>query len=341
MTTRWAPRPIRGAAPRSGRGWLLAILIAWSAGVPVLAGTDDPRTTVNGVAIAPWEIERELALTIARGTYHKRVPDDRMAELECDALRRLVVKELKRQWVARNGVEVDRESVERAWQEVRGRFSSDDQYRAALAMKGIPEAAFHRAFERDAAAEAADAAVLAEVGPPTEDEVGVYFSLHGDRYTSPESRHVIHALVHVPPSAAVEVWQQAEARANELARGAAQGKLELVDAADELRPDLPPRYQSQVGDLGFVHRGSLLPALDEVVFDAALGSVSGPVRSIYGFHVVEVVDVRTPRPLELAEVYEAVAATLEEERRKRRMEVFEGTLRRDSVIEGGGCTGAR
>ncbi len=46
------------------------------------------------------------------------------------------------------------------------------------------------------------------------------------------------------------------------------------------------------GDLGFFARGAMVPEFDEVAFELADGEVSAPVRTRFGWHVIEVVERR-------------------------------------------------
>ncbi|MDQ6995525.1 MAG: peptidylprolyl isomerase [Mariprofundaceae bacterium] len=42
------------------------------------------------------------------------------------------------------------------------------------------------------------------------------------------------------------------------------------------------------GDLGEFGRGQMVPEFDEVVFSADVGSVEGPVKTQFGYHLLEV-----------------------------------------------------
>jgi peptidyl-prolyl cis-trans isomerase C len=46
------------------------------------------------------------------------------------------------------------------------------------------------------------------------------------------------------------------------------------------------------GDLGEFGRGQMVPEFDAVVFTAEVGKVQGPVKTQFGFHLVEVTSRR-------------------------------------------------
>lgn len=46
--------------------------------------------------------------------------------------------------------------------------------------------------------------------------------------------------------------------------------------------------KAQGGDLGSFGRGQMVPEFDEVVFSAELNKVQGPVKTQFGYHLLEV-----------------------------------------------------
>jgi len=317
---------------------IFAAAVHFVAPVAESAAVVDSVATVNGRQLQAWELDRELAVRISGGSYHRQISTERKSELRCESLDALVLKELKRQWAQENPVDVDETAEVAAWQEVRARFTSEAQYRAALETKGIAEDAFLLALHRDAVADAVDETIVSSVTLPTETEVEVYFILNSDDYVTPEARHVVHILVHVPPSATQEEWRESEQHARQLAEDARRGDTSLLEVGESDLESLPPRFQDEVGDIGFVHRGSLLPAADEAVFSAEVGEVIDPVKSIYGYHVLQVISTRPSQPIELATVRDAVEERITREKRQRRLDEFELELVDQATIEVRECT---
>ena len=61
--------------------------------------------------------------------------------------------------------------------------------------------------------------------------------------------------------------------------------------------DLAKQYSScpsgrSGGDLGEFGRGQMVPEFDKVVFSAEVGSVEGPVKTQFGYHLLEVTSRR-------------------------------------------------
>lgn len=47
---------------------------------------------------------------------------------------------------------------------------------------------------------------------------------------------------------------------------------------------------SSGGDLGTFGRGQMVPEFDEVVFSAEVGKVHGPVKTDFGYHLIQIVE---------------------------------------------------
>jgi parvulin-like peptidyl-prolyl isomerase len=305
-------------------------------GVPAEAEEREPSAAVvDGSIVEAWEAKRELQMLLPASSFHRRLDDQRRSELEHEAVEKLILKELKRQWAIRQMMEADTEQVDRQLSKVRGRFESEAAFRRALEQRGITEAALRRAIERDQLADDSDARVRSSIPAPTDAEARRFYADHRADYMTPESRHVIHVLVHVPPSAGGAAWEAAAGDADDLAAAAQEGTTNLAEEAARRHSDLPPKYRDQTGDLGTIHRGALQAVVDEAVFSADPGDVVGPIRTIYGFSVIEVRSVNPPHQLEFAQVSSAVHARLLRDRREAALLGFESGLREAAVIEEG------
>ena len=74
-------------------------------------------------------------------------------------------------------------------------------------------------------------------------------------------------------------------------------------------------------------------AVGQAVFSAEVGSVTGPVATIYGYHVLHVLDQRKPQPLSLADVRDAVDGRVLRELSQRRLDGFEAELLAGAAVE--------
>lgn len=75
-----------------------------------------------------------------------------------------------------------------------------------------------------------------------------------------------------------------EAQCNELKEQIAQG----ADFAELAKQHSSCPSGAQGGDLGEFGPGMMVPAFDKVVFSAPVGEVQGPVKTQFGYHLLEV-----------------------------------------------------
>lgn len=75
-----------------------------------------------------------------------------------------------------------------------------------------------------------------------------------------------------------------EAKCNELKQAIENG----ADFAQVARENSSCPSSRDGGNLGTFGRGQMVPEFDQVVFSAPVGEVQGPVKTQFGYHLVEV-----------------------------------------------------
>lgn len=83
----------------------------------------------------------------------------------------------------------------------------------------------------------------------------------------------------------------------QLAKDIHQSLLKGIDFAELSRKhSKDPGSKENGGDLGYFQRGQMVPQFEETAFKLAVGAVSAPVQSQFGWHIIKVDDRRT-KPL--------------------------------------------
>ena len=132
------------------------------------------------------------------------------------------------------------------------------------------------------------------------------------KYVTPEERQARHILVALLPDAD----ETAKAAALEKSRDIV-ARLDAGEAFGELATELSddPGSAASGGDLGFFGRGVMDPEFENAVFELQQGERSQPVRSAFGYHVIELVDIKPEVAIPLDEVREELADQLLAEER--------------------------
>ena len=141
----------------------------------------------------------------------------------------------------------------------------------------------------------------------TEDEVRLYYDANLPQYQTPGQVRASHILLRVDGDDDEAVAARAAALAAEARGGADFAELAREHSEDETNAE-------SGGDLGAFGRGRMVPEFENAAFAMAAGEVSDPVRSPFGFHVIQVTEKQEEVTQPFAEVRGAIENVLKRER---------------------------
>jgi len=147
-------------------------------------------------------------------------------------------------------------------------------------------------------------AVAADVSV-TEEQLREYYELNDDRYQQDEQRQARHILILFDDDE-----DGAEAVANEVITRVRSGESFEVLATQYSKDGASA---ANGGDLGVLPRAQLPDALGDAVFSMQEGSVVGPVKGDFGFHVVRLDKIIESGPLPYEEVRESLLTEMQDE----------------------------
>ena len=130
--------------------------------------------------------------------------------------------------------------------------------------------------------------VASNVEPDDEALEGLYQS-RLDSYQTPEQRRARHILVSLDAGTGQEQEDAARQKIQSIHQRISDGE-DFATLAKELSED--PGTAAQGGDLGLFGRGVMDPAFEKAAFELGQGDVSEPVRSAFGFHLIEVSEIQ-------------------------------------------------
>ncbi len=84
---------------------------------------------------------------------------------------------------------------------------------------------------------------------------------------------------------------------------------------------------------GWLKRGEFLQELEETAFSLPAGSVSKPIRSSVGFHIIEIVEKEEASYLSLETVSEGLREKMVQERMKSEYEKWLEELREEAHVQ--------
>jgi peptidyl-prolyl cis-trans isomerase D len=144
----------------------------------------------------------------------------------------------------------------------------------------------------------------------SEADLRAYHEQNSANLALQEQRRASHILLLVEPNATPEAKAQVREKAQALLEQVRQQPQRFAELARTHSQD--PGSAQRGGDLDFFSRGAMVPAFEAAVFALERGAVSDVIETEFGFHIVQLTDVRRPA----AEPFEAARPRLEREWRQ-------------------------
>ena len=141
-----------------------------------------------------------------------------------------------------------------------------------------------------------------------EEELTAYYDSHQEDYVREEQVRARHILLRVTPDRPAE---EAE-RALQDIRRRIEGGEDFAALAKEFSDD--ESNSGRGGNLGFFGRGRMVKAFEDAAFNASVGELVGPVKTDFGYHLIDVQDHREGGQQPFEQVRGAVRSRLLGER---------------------------
>jgi peptidyl-prolyl cis-trans isomerase D len=167
-----------------------------------------------------------------------------------------------------------------------------------------------------------DMAQLRQRVQVTEDDEKIFYQSHIDQYKLQDRAHIAHILfktVDKTDAEVAEIKKQAEDVLNKAKHGGKFADLAKQYSTDDTTKD-------KGGDLGWIVRGQTVPEFEAVAFSLPKGSISDLVKTVYGFHIIEVVDRENARTQTLDEVKASIISQLQQEKADQQAETVSNQI---------------
>ena len=145
----------------------------------------------------------------------------------------------------------------------------------------------------------------------SDDDVRAYYDVYRDRrFRRREAVKFSQIFIPAPEGGAPDEREAARKQLEDVLREARGG----ADFAELARKHSKDDSAAQGGDMGFVNRGQLLPALDTALFALKEGEVTDVLESAFGLHLLKAVERQEDEVMDLDEVRERIVDALTLER---------------------------
>jgi foldase protein PrsA len=265
----------------------------------------DAVAMVDGVAISRAIFESMCRKALAQ--YADRFRIDLTSEqgkasekeLKLILLTQLVERQIILNEAARRRIDVPHARTNQKLTEIKNGFPTEESFVKALRDNSTSLDELKDRIRESLLSDAVQIAVTPHV-VVTADDVKAYYTKNQSSYELPEEVRASHILL--------ETKEKAHELIAKLKAGDDFGELAKTYSIDR-------GSAAHGGDLGFFAKGRMIPELEVVAFRLKPGQCSEPVKSQFGYHVIQVIDVHPARTQPLEEVQDEIRTRLDEERR--------------------------
>jgi peptidyl-prolyl cis-trans isomerase D len=162
----------------------------------------------------------------------------------------------------------------------------------------------------------------------TDEEIQAFYDERREqRYKTAEQARANHILIKTDSRSDEEALKMIQDIEKEIQEG-----LDFGEAGKKYSEDASNAPRG--GDLGFFGRGRMVPPFEKVAFELANGAISEPVKTSFGYHLIQKVDQRQEGYRELKEVEASIRNELTNNKATD-LAAEELNKVRDSIIDGG------
>ncbi len=150
----------------------------------------------------------------------------------------------------------------------------------------------------------------------SEQDLKSYYDQNVERLSGKEERRASHILITVPKDAPQAERDKAKARAEELLAEVRKNPSEFEAIAKKNSQD--PGSAASGGDLDFFERGAMVKPFEDAAFSMKKGEISDLVESDFGYHIIKLTDIKSPKPLSFEDLRASIEADLKTQQAQRK-----------------------
>lgn len=207
---------------------------------------------------------------------------------------------------------IGEEEIDRERDRLRAQFGDEQAFEQALESSELTGKLLREELAEHFRASAWTEKQIAPVNVVTEAEARAFYDAKRDQFVQPQRFRASHIYLAAPEGTPPEVIAAKQSAIQGLAVRLLAGES-LAQLAAEASED--EATKSRNGDLGYFSAARMPPEFIAEVEKLRLGEMSSPIRSLLGFHIIQLTDVKPPRKLSYQEARPEIQLLLGNETR--------------------------
>ena len=253
--------------------------------------------TVNGQAISRADFDHKLESSAAAK----------------QTLNQMVQQVLVEQYARDKKIDVTQDEINKREDEIKKRYAPG-QFEQILKQQGLTEQDVQNLLRSSLVMEKA---VQPQIHV-SEADIKAYFDKNHAQFDKPEQVKARHILV-----------------ADQNTANQVLAKLKAGGSWDQLAKQYStdPSSKDKGGDLGYFGRGQMVPQFQDAAFNAKVGQIVGPVKSPFGYHIIQVTDKKPPQKATLASTHDQIKQQLTQQQLGQQEPLLINQLRQSANIQ--------
>lgn len=149
-----------------------------------------------------------------------------------------------------------------------------------------------------------------------EQDLKTYYEQNVSRLSGAEERRASHILIAAPKGAPAAEREKAKAKAEELLAAVKKAPDSFAEVAKKNSQD--PGSAANGGDLDFFTRGAMTKAFEDAVFALKKGEISPVVETEFGYHIIKLTDLKSPKQKSFEEMRPGLEADVKKQQAQRK-----------------------
>jgi peptidyl-prolyl cis-trans isomerase C len=321
-------RRLSGLAP-------LAVLLplALSAEENKTAAVDlpDPVAIVEGEKISRADLEETFTGALASSGINANdlTADQKMAGYR-EILDELIVDKL----ISRKASSVDIKDadLEAEVSRIKGQFPSEDAFKAEMTKAGENDSSFRDSVKKMIQQQKWMESQIGDKATVSDADIKKFYDENKKEFEHPEMVRASHILIRVPEDADEKVVAEKKKAADAALERVTSKKEDFTTVAKEVSEE--PGAKESGGDLNFFPKDRMVPEFANAAFAMKKGDISKePVRTKFGWHVINVTDRKDSGTMPYDEVKGQVGSYLEGGKRRDAVRTIIDSIRAEAKIE--------
>ncbi|MBX7172247.1 MAG: peptidylprolyl isomerase [Pyrinomonadaceae bacterium] len=267
---------------------------------------NDVAATVNEALITKKQLNEELNRLLISPGSHGGINADKKEELRQLALEELVAKELAFQEAKKIGLKASPTEINSSLDKIKKRYQTEKSFNEALTVEKITEDELKKQIERNLLLEKINKQEIENKSKISDTEAKQHYEANKTKFVIPNSLRLWNIVIKIETGKESQAQEKIKKIYQLLKEGSDFFSVAYKYSEDD--------YRIMGGDYGWIHRGQLVPELEQIVFNAKVNELSEPLQTSFGWQVFKVGEIRPEKQMSFEEAKEKIKEGLHKQR---------------------------